>query len=70
MQGWTVYDHPSDYPNSFVARRWVTVRDQVAATNEMFTAETVEELGALLPRGLVCFPRAPSDDPAIVECRL
>lgn len=23
---WTVYDHPADFPNNFVAREWIIVR--------------------------------------------
>lgn len=68
MNGWTVYDHPADYPQHFVARRWIARGGAVIATAEMFTADSLEELRALLPPGLIVFPRSPSDDPTIVEC--
>lgn len=67
MSGWTVYDHPSDYPNAFVARRWLTDGPAVTLTNEMFTADTLQELRALLPAGLHCIPRFEGDQPQIVE---
>jgi hypothetical protein len=33
----------------------------------MFTAPTLAEVRALLPRGLICFARDDRDDPMIVE---
>jgi hypothetical protein len=68
LQGWTIYDHPSDYPQSFVARRWVVVDGEVVPTTDMFTADTLVELRAMLPPGLICFQRSRDDDSAIVEC--
>jgi len=70
LTGWTVYDHPRDHPDSYVARRWLTSEGQVIATSDMFVADTIEELRSLLPPGLVCMPRMPMDDPVIVECWL
>jgi hypothetical protein len=65
---WTVYDHPRDYPDVWVARRSeVGVGAAPRPTSDMFTAETLDELRALLPRGLVCLARSPGDDPVIVE---
>jgi len=68
LTGWTVYDHPRDYPAHFVARRWVAAGGDVIPTDDMFIADTLDELRALLPPGMVCFPRMPLDDPKIVEC--
>ena len=67
LTGWTVYDHPRDYPDCFVARRWIGKGGDVIATADMFTAATLEEVRALLPAGLIHFPRMPGDDPKIVE---
>lgn len=67
---WVVYDKPADYPYEFVARRWKVDGDavvEVQATHEMFVAPTLEELRALLPRGLTCMPRFAEDEPQIVE---
>jgi hypothetical protein len=44
------------------------VRGGVLHMIDMFTAETLQELRALLPPGLTCFARDPSDGPVIVEC--
>jgi hypothetical protein len=67
MQGWTIYDHPRDYPDCFVARRWITKGYDVIATADTFTAATLDEVRALLPPGLIVFPRCSNDDPVIVE---
>jgi hypothetical protein len=64
---WTVYDHPRDYPDSFVARRSEVTGGVVRLTTDMFVADTLGELRALLPPGLHCLPRYPDDQPHIVE---
>lgn len=64
---WTVYDHPRDYPDAWVARRSEIGFGTVTHTADMFTADTLDELRALIPPGLVCVRRSPGDDPKIVE---
>ncbi len=65
---WTVYDHPRDYPGSWVARRFEVSRDGgVVMTSDMFLADSLEEVQALLPPGLIRFARSPFDDPKIAE---
>lgn len=64
---WTVYDHPRDYPASFVARRSEVIDGVVQVTADMFVADTLDELRALLPPGLYRLPRFPGDQPHIVE---
>lgn len=64
---WNVYEKPVDYPEDFVARKFVIGGSFHVATNEMFVADTLAEVRALLPRGLVRIARAESDDPKIVE---
>ena len=60
---WVVYDHPSDMPEQFVARKWLTDKH----TEAFFLGETLEVLRAKLPQGLTRLARHPNDDPAIVE---
>ena len=67
LEMWTVYDRPSDYPESFVARKTVVGASAVTMTREMFTADTLDELRALLPPGLYRIHRYEQDDPKIVE---
>lgn len=64
---WTIYDHPKDYPDSYVARLSLVGPGITAVTNAMFTADTLEELRRLLPLGLTRLPRQERDDPVIVE---
>jgi hypothetical protein len=66
MDIWTIYDHPTDYPDSFVARRSVISKHETITTTDMFVADTLEELEALLPRGMAWIPRMKMDDPKIV----
>jgi hypothetical protein len=63
---WAVYRHPSDYPDHFVARKFAVTKE-IYVTNDMFVADTLEELRALLPGGLHRLPRFEHDDPNIVE---
>ena len=64
---WVIYDHPRDFPNSFVMRRWDVMANQMIATDEMELADTLSEIRKKLPKGLFCIERYPDDDPCIVE---
>ncbi len=65
---WTVYDNPSDYPGQFVARRFIiTGPAGPFATGEMFTADTLEEIRAMIPQGLFRMEPWQGDDIKIVE---
>lgn len=66
MNIWTIYDHPKDYPDSFVARRSVIGKHETITTTDMFVADTLDELHALLPPGMAWIPRMKMDDPKIV----
>jgi hypothetical protein len=65
---WVIYDHPSDYPQGFVARLWLITPECEQRT------ETLRQEGNLaamregfLRDGLSCLARHPEDDPVIVE---
>jgi hypothetical protein len=60
---WTVYDHPLDYPNSFVARRWA----MNVPTADVIVSPSLDRVRASLPPGLYRMNRNPNDDPKIVE---
>jgi hypothetical protein len=64
---WTIYDHPRDMPEHWVARRWEVSGTGGVATPEVLTADTLEALRAQLPPDLCRMPRQPGDDPTIVE---
>ena len=65
---YVIYDHPSDYPDSYPVRRfeWATPKDLIGV------GKTLEEARALLPVGLYKMPRRftiddQPDDPCIAE---
>jgi len=63
---WTIYDHPTDYPDVFVARKF----NYDQPTDEILTDTTLDGLRHKLPNNLTCLKRDPLDDPKIVECWL
>ena len=66
LEIFTVYFNPLDYPGLYVVRVFWNATPTVYG----WTAPTLEEVRARLPRGLVCLPREPGDEPQIVECWL
>ena len=63
---WIVYDHPADCPDHFVVRRWhITTSGLVPGPG--WPVDALADARELVPPGLVCIPRHPDDDPAIVE---
>lgn len=65
---WTVYDHPTDIPNKFVARCHVVMNGESGPTNNWITASTLHNLRMMLRMaGLTCLPRSPEDNAKIVE---
>ena len=64
---WVITENPSDFPGQFVARKWLIGSGTTAATTEIFTGKTLDEVRDLLPAHLVKLPRDPNDDPVIVE---
>lgn len=71
LEGWTVFDHPSDFPNSFVARRWIAKSDgTVEQTDSVLICPNLDALRWALAANyphLVPVPRMMRDDPKIVE---
>lgn len=64
---WTIYDHPRDYPNEYVAREWV-IDVAPRPTGKVITCKYINVLRLEFEeRGLVRLPRDPSDDLLIVE---
>ena len=61
-----IYEKPSDYPNSFVVRRW-RVTGEGPMPMEAYPAPTLKEARKFVPRELYRLPRDPSDDKTIVE---
>jgi len=68
LEMWTVYDHPLDHPEHFVARRWVIEAEGPRATGTLYKSAELERIRAAMRAfGLVKLDRDPADDPKIVE---
>lgn len=66
----TIYKHPIDYPQAFVARRFLVGGDppqSVVDAEPYAVALTLEAVRAALPPGLYRMGRAEADEPQIVE---
>lgn len=64
---WVIYNHPSDYPNSYVVREWVIEAGHAKPCGRWFVRDTIEECRDALPPGLVNIGRQPEDEPQIME---
>lgn len=66
----TIYEHPIDYPDHFVARVW-RIGPHTMESGEIRLADTLdqarESVHALAPHADFCIERNPEDDPKIVE---
>jgi hypothetical protein len=61
---WTVYDHPSDFPDGYVARRF----DGEQPTSDVIESADLDLVRySLAMKGLFCLARSPGDDPVILE---
>jgi hypothetical protein len=65
---WTIYDHPKDYPNAIVARKYDVNANGTTATGDVRLFANVElARQTMREMGLTRITRDPSDDPVIVE---
>jgi hypothetical protein len=67
---WTVYDHPTDYPNNYVARRFtIDASGGARPTDSIIVAPDLARLRAYLAGTLFLarLDRQPLDKPDIVE---
>lgn len=68
LEWWVVYDHPKDYPDGYVARKWIANAEDAGPTDVAMWSNNLEEVRDFLENlGLVKLARDPSDDPVIVE---
>jgi hypothetical protein len=66
---WTIYDHPSDYPDTFVAREWRVTEAGFAPTQSTIESSDLEYLRRVMivELGKTRVERSESDDPKILE---
>ena len=67
LNQWIIYQHPKDFPESFVVRRWEIGAARLIATGDVSIFDNLAQARASIPGYTVRFPRATSDDPHIVE---
>lgn len=68
---WTIYDHPKDFPDAFIARRFEvrsTTEGGPQATADVIVSGNLKDIRReMRNRGLVCLTRQDEDDSAIIE---
>lgn len=65
---WTVYDHPTDFPDVFVARQWHILPEGPVPTERVLTSHSLDEIrDELGDLGGVPLYRNEEDDPKIIE---
>lgn len=67
---YTVYDHPADYPQSVVVRRWFLTGDVASPEpgSPYLIGPSIDRIRMTLEsEGLYRIPRDPADDPVIAE---
>lgn len=65
---WTLYEHPTDYPNEYVLRRFDVEPDMAIGTKHCLTADTADELrDAAMRAGLTRIKRNPEDESQVME---
>jgi hypothetical protein len=69
LETFVVYDHPSDFPNSYVVRRHVVIESRVIPDPVPFlVGPDLDGIREVLEcRGLYRLNRQEEDDPVIVE---
>lgn len=64
---YTIYRHPSDFPDFYVVRRWLIDAKGLRAFRVACLCQTLEEAREVIPQWMTCLTRDPEDDPVIVE---
>lgn len=64
---WVIYDHPRDYPDFFVVRRWYVTPDGVTPDEVAVLTGTLEKARGVIPPGKTLLAPYPDDDEKIAE---
>jgi hypothetical protein len=64
---WTIYDHPDDFPHTYVARRWELNGAAPMATDDIVQGELQIIRHSFQRCGMVCLHRNADDDANVVE---
>ena len=67
---WVVYDHPTDYPDDYVARKFTVTHkdDKGTPTDEILVSKRLEDIREVMRfKRLIAIARFTVDDPKIIE---
>jgi hypothetical protein len=64
---WTVYKYPLDYPDKYVARKFLVGKGTVTATSQVLLGSDLKEVRRQLPMGLLWQDRQFLDPLQVVE---
>jgi hypothetical protein len=70
LQTFTIYEHPKDHPEHYVVRRFEVTESGPVPSRDFTLHDTLEQARESVAKRsphLMCFERAPDDDPVIVE---
>lgn len=67
MDVWVVCFNPKDFPSKYVVRKHTIGKFNNESTNEYYIGDTLDDVRAKIPMGMLRFPRVALDHPAIVE---
>lgn len=65
---WTIFEHPDDYPDRYVARLFRVTSDGPVPWGSLMASPDLELIRHFLEQlGLTVVPRSEEDDPTVVE---
>jgi hypothetical protein len=66
---YTIYDHPKDFPDHFVVRKWKVIAPNISPISDgvLGISETLDGARKMLPMECTCLSRDDSDESQIVE---
>lgn len=67
LQMWVIYQHPLDYPDSFVLRRWIITDAGAKPTMDVQVASSLVAIRSHVPMHCYRIDRYTDDEPHIVE---
>ena len=67
LRMYTIFDHPKDYPRHWAVRASTIRPEGPVPDDRVQLADSLAEARALIPPGLTCIPRFPSDIACIIE---
>lgn len=65
---WSIFERPADFPDGFIARKFVITSGEVTPTRDAMVCRQLEPIrNEMMRRGLYCLPREERDPPMLLE---